>query len=107
MRDLESLIEMIRPVLEEKRALKAILFGSFARGTEDRTSDIDLIIIDDEDIPYLRRLDKYYDDLVTLLRGPVDLFVYREEEFESMKDGPFVGRALKEGRVIYECGEVS
>jgi uncharacterized protein len=89
------------PLLVAKGASRAVLFGSVARGTDDGRSDIDLIIVDDADLPYFARLDKYYDELVDMLDRPLDLFVYREAEFERMRERPFVRRALAEGKTIY------
>jgi predicted nucleotidyltransferase len=79
-----------------------VIFGSIARGTDDGRSDIDLLVVDNEDLRYFARLDKYYDELVDLLHRPVDLFVYREAEMEVLRDRPFVRRALAEGKVIFE-----
>lgn len=97
----ELKIRMV-PLLVAKGARRIILFGSVARGSDDARSDLDLIIVDDEDLPYLKRIDKYYDDLVELLHRPVDLFVYREAEFAAMRDQPFVRGALREGTVLHE-----
>ena len=36
------------------------------------------------------------------LEMPVDLFVYSPNEFEAMKKGFFVGRAVKEGITVCE-----
>ena len=50
-----------------------------------RQMDIDLIVIDDENIPYMKRLDKYFNELTDVLKAPLDLFVYNSREFEDMK----------------------
>lgn len=101
MMSVEDIRARVTPLLAAKGANRALLFGSLARGTDDRRSDVDLIVIDDADLPYFARLDKYYDELVDLLDRPLDLFVYREAEFERMRAGTFVGRALADGIVIY------
>jgi uncharacterized protein len=92
----------LKPVFLEKRAIKAILFGSRARGTDDARSDVDLIIVDDDERPYLERLDKYFKDITTRIDAALDLFVYTSAEAEAMKDKPFLSRALAEGVVLYE-----
>ena len=83
----------------------AILFGSYARGTADDRSDVDLIFVEDTDLPFLRRLDRYFDPLVDKLRTAVEVLIYTPEEFEDMKDRAFVRRALAEGVIVYESGE--
>ncbi|MBP7864447.1 MAG: nucleotidyltransferase domain-containing protein [Acidobacteria bacterium] len=70
--DLQQIGAQLRPVFESGKAREAIVFGSLARGTADRRSDLDLLVVDDEPLPYLRRLDKYYDAIVTLLHVPLD-----------------------------------
>jgi predicted nucleotidyltransferase len=100
--DIESIKSKLQPILESHHAKRAILFGSFARSTDDNRSDIDLIIVDEEKLPYMKRLDKYFKDISTALERPVDLFVYSPSEFEDMKEGFFVERAVSEGVTIYE-----
>ena len=97
--------DLILPVLEERDAMRAIVFGSVARGSHDERSDVDIIVIDEEDLPYLRRLDKYFDPLSRALGGPLDLFVYRPVEVGRMASLPFLRGALREGVVVYERGK--
>ena len=92
----------VYPLLNEKGAKKAILFGSCAQQKNDPRSDIDLLIIDNEELPYLKRLDKYYSELVDILQKPLDIFVYKESEYSSMKNSFFIKRIDKEGIVLYE-----
>ena len=96
---------LIAPILERKGARRAILFGSHARGTADRRSDIDLIIVDDEPLRYLDRLTKYFDELSAALPVAVDLFVYTTAELVDLASRHFVRRALAEGQVVYERRE--
>ena len=98
----DQISHAIAPILEKNGALKAILFGSIARGTHEKKSDIDLIIVDDTPVRYLERLDIYYDDLVNELRCSLDLFVYTSKELQNMRELPFLNRALQEGVVLYE-----
>jgi uncharacterized protein len=101
----EEIRRRVTPVLARRGARRAILFGSHARGTADRRSDVDLIIVDDEDLRYLDRLDKYFADLSRALEAPVDIFVYSESELARMRERPFVRDALSEGVLLYERGK--
>ncbi|MFW5971764.1 MAG: nucleotidyltransferase domain-containing protein, partial [Desulfovermiculus sp.] len=47
--------EKIRPVLQAGQAIVAVLFGSWARGTQTRHSDIDLLIVTDTQKRWLDR----------------------------------------------------
>lgn len=80
---------------------KAILIGSLAEGKVHKASDIDLIIIKKTDKKFLDRIDEIYKQLDS--KVALDVFVYTPQEFEQMKqDNPFIKRALKTGRIIYE-----
>lgn len=93
------------PILERRGAQRAILSGSHARGTADRRSDIDLMIVDDERLRYLDRLTKYFDGISAVVPYAVDLFVHTQAEIVDLATRHFVKRALGEGQVIYERGE--
>lgn len=84
---------------------KIILFGSFARGTETRHSDVDLIIVMDTEKRFFDRYDGIHGEVLRLLKPySVEFFIYTPDEFERMRSGgnPFIRRALKEGIVAYE-----
>ena len=103
MRDsLEAIREAAVRVAEANGATLAILFGSYARGTATARSDVDLIFVEDTDLPFLRRLDRYFDPLADMLRSPVETLVYTPDEFERMKERAFIKRAVEEGIVLYE-----
>jgi uncharacterized protein len=86
---------------------KIVLFGSWARGNAGPASDVDLIVV--EKAPFgpgrsrrreMARLSK----LLSGFRFPTDILVYSQGEFEYWSDSPnhVVGRAVREGRVLYE-----
>lgn len=89
----------------KNRAELAILFGSYARGTATRDSDVDLIFVEDTHDRFLTRLDRYFDPLSERLRTGLEVLVYTPAEFDRMKKRPFVRGALKEGIVIFESRE--
>lgn len=78
---------------------KIILFGSQARETADKYSDLDLIIIKKTDKNFIDRLSDF-----PLLPIHADVFVYTAEEFEIMKENenPFILSALENSKIIYE-----
>lgn len=83
---------------------QVILFGSWARGTATRRSDIDLFIIWETDQPPLERIGRV---LKILSDAPcaVEPIVYTSEELARRRDLPFMRRVLAEGRVLYERGK--
>jgi predicted nucleotidyltransferase len=84
---------------------QVILFGSYARGTADEGSDIDLLVIERE-IP--NKADEYMrlrDALGRLAPGVgVDLLLYREHEYaqRSQVPGHVLYRARNEGKVLHD-----
>ena len=77
---------------------KMYLFGSFARGTPHRWSDIDLIIVSNEfkKLKFRKRATKMYD--YWNIDYPVDFLCYTPEEFNKLKKQVTIVReAVKEG----------
>ena len=86
-----------------RQPARIILFGSYARGSADEASDLDLLVIeeflDDKADEYMRLRDA----LGTLPTG-VDLLLLSRNDFErrSQVKGTMPHRAHHEGRVLYD-----
>lgn len=103
---LETIREAAAEVARMNGASRAILFGSYARGTATARSDVDIIFVEETSLPFLKRLDRYFDPLADRLRAPVETIVYTPQEFDRMRGMPFVRQALEEGVILYESGKV-
>jgi predicted nucleotidyltransferase len=87
------------------------LFGSYAKGTASADSDIDLMVILDNDHvskTYQERLDKKL-DVHRLVREinykiALDILVYSKEEYKMVKDygNYFIDEIERTGKTIYE-----
>jgi uncharacterized protein len=98
--ELKAELERIGNRLKNDPSVRLVLlFGSLARGDARDHSDIDLIVVKETDKRFLDRLDEFYDDA----REAMDVLVYTPQEFEEMKQRPFVKMALLEGRILYEA----
>ncbi len=106
-REMQRLLaERLRPVFERYGVLRAILFGSFARGDNSRRSDIDLLLVQETDKGFLDRYAGILWDITASLPGcDVDLLIYTPAELDSLRDRPFVAKALQEGVVLFESAE--
>ena len=62
-------------------------------------TDGDLIVVKETEKRFLDRLDEFYYDA----SEPLDVLVYTPEEFESMKNRPFLRRAMEGGKVLYDA----
>ena len=99
---IECEIERLTRELVELGAERVILFGSRARGTAVRGSDVDLLVVmpcpGEESFP--GRLARVAERLAP--RTAVDLLVYTPEEFDRLRETRrFVRDAVLEGRVLH------
>jgi predicted nucleotidyltransferase len=98
----QLLDEVVRRVLALGSPHKIVVFGSTARGDARPDSDLDLLIIEDSDLPRFQRSPRYYHALAGVFPAK-DILVYTPEEVIEWSEVPnaFVTTALREGRVLY------
>lgn len=83
-----------------------VLFGSVARGTADRNSDMDLMVVMDTDEKRARRSS---DVQMALWRRKIvldaDIIVVTPEEYEENKENEysFIHEIVSTGKIIYEA----
>lgn len=98
----EKLKSILTPLFEKQGVLKAVVFGSFARKTDSRRSDLDLMIIVETSQRFFDRYESF-SEIFELVRGPaIDMLIYTPEELNNISHRPFIRSILKEGSVIYE-----
>jgi uncharacterized protein len=99
--------EMAQRIVREVDPQRILLFGSWARGEANEHSDVDLLIVEREPFGEQRsrrqeaaRIWRCLSDF----RVPTDILVYSVSEVEQRKDSRYhlIGRALREGKVLYE-----
>jgi hypothetical protein len=73
----ETIIKLIAEYFKTQPVLKAWLFGSFSRGEETDTSDIDILIVLDDSQHVGMKFFGMYEDLKDLLGRNVDLVTDR------------------------------
>ena len=104
-------VENIIASLKSSDPYKIILFGSCANGNPDTNSDIDLMVILDNNHvskTYEERLNKkiFVRNLVLDInrKVPLDILVYSKEELNIIKKhgNYFIDEIEKTGKVIYE-----
>jgi len=90
---------------------KIILFGSYAKGNQDENSDIDLMVILDNNHvskTHQERLNKkmFIRNLVLEINRkiPLDILVYSKEELNIVKKhgNYFIDEIERTGKIIYE-----
>ena len=79
---------------------KVYLFGSAARGDDDEYSDLDLAVIAQSSLTFVKRLRQSVD----LIDAPkTDVLIYTPEEFDEMLEkGNYFAQDIIAGKLIYE-----
>jgi predicted nucleotidyltransferase len=100
---LDEIRRCLAPVFRRHGVLKAIVFGSVARGEPSPRSDLDLILIQRTEKRFLDRYEGLETDLHEAFpHAVIEALIYTPEEMERMQERKFIARALQEGKVIYE-----
>jgi predicted nucleotidyltransferase len=95
-----STISLLRSALRTEPNVRfALLFGSFATGTETPNSDVDVLVVLEDSS--LQRLVGLRAKLTDVMGRPVDLVVLDEAEREPS----FLAHAVFEGRVLVDRDE--
>jgi len=99
---LADLARLAQGPLAEAGAELAVAFGSYARGTADAFSDLDLVVVMPTDLPRFER-HRALRRLLDALPVAVDLLVYTPAEYaQGMSRGLGVFDAIaREGLVIH------
>ena len=103
MIDSNKINEVVSRIVSGFNPERIILFGSFASGSYNNNSDLDLLIIQESDLPMHKR-GKYIRLSLIGSRIPIDILVYTSSEFNLGKDKKysFLYSALKNAKVVYE-----
>ncbi len=99
----ELLSDIVRHIVASGNPTSIVLFGSHARGMARPESDLDLLIIEESELPRYQRASKYRRALVGIYPSK-DIVVWTPEEVYEWRSVPsaFITTALAEGRVLYE-----
>ena len=98
----DLLQEVVYHILSVGTPHKIVLFGSRARGDAKSDSDLDLLVIEDSDLPRYKRSARYLRALTGLFPAK-DVVVWTPEEIEEWAAVPhaFITTALREGKTLY------
>lgn len=97
---LQTALDSLVKELASLGAMRVILFGSFARGDVDVSSDLDLLVIMPSD-----KTGRQWRDLIygTVERtGAADLIIFNEKELRKNLPSSFFLRRAVKGKVVYE-----
>jgi predicted nucleotidyltransferase len=102
LKDIETIKELLAPIFQKNEVIKAMVFGSTARASKTRKSDLDLMIIKETGKRFFDRYDEF-DEIFDLIKDrAIDILIYTPEELENISHRPFIKMIIKEGIPIYE-----
>jgi predicted nucleotidyltransferase len=94
---INDITQRLTPVFEQNGVVKAILFGSYAKGTATERSDVDIVV---ETEPHVRGLmfAGIYRDIADALEKEIDMVPFQDIIPNDVIDVEI----SKTGKVIYE-----
>ena len=101
-------IDLLKDVIvKTMQPEKIYLFGSYANGTANEHSDLDILIeVEHTDVPHLKRNIEVWTEMdkTRKLIFPKDIFVYTTDEVNEWKDvkNSFINMALAKSKSLYE-----
>ncbi len=98
-----EITQLIKEIAEGYKPEKIYLFGSYANGTPNNDSDIDLFIVKDTEKRKIHRPSEVREIIKDYL-APMDIIVYTPKELETaMTNFYSIGKiAVNTGKLMYE-----
>ncbi len=98
-----TITEMVRRIVKHLGPERVILFGSYATGTQNLDSDVDLLVV--VRVSDAKRQKEV--ELYRLLAGiglPKDIVIVTPDDIEEYRHvpGTIIQSALRQGKVLYE-----
>lgn len=99
----KTLKDVVNRILSVGSPLKIVLFGSHARGDAAIDSDLDVLIVEESDLPRHKRSARYRCALLGAFPSK-DIVVWTPDEISEWHDVPnaFITSILAEGKILYE-----
>ena len=99
----DLLAEVVQRITAVGTPLKIVLFGSQARQDARSDSDLDLLIVEESELPRYKRAPRYYRAMAGVFPAK-DITVWTVAEIQEWSAVPnaFITTILNEGKVLYE-----
>jgi predicted nucleotidyltransferase len=102
----QEIENLVRRIAERAQPERILVFGSYAKGTARATSDLDILVVRDTDLPMAQRAA----DLTPICAGylvPIDLHVYTPEEVReyAKEEHSFLHTVLQTGWTVYDVSQ--
>jgi predicted nucleotidyltransferase len=109
--NIDTVLNNLVALLKPSDPQKIVLFGSYAAGNQSENSDVDIMVVLDNDHvskTYTERLNKKISVRKLVLeinrKIPLDILVYSKKELNIIKEhgNDFIDEVERTGKVIYE-----
>jgi predicted nucleotidyltransferase len=101
--ELSKIAHLLAPFFTQTNTQRAIVFGSVAKGSQTKRSDLDLIIITDTEKRFFDRYATYERIHSLIPNRAVEMLIYTPDELNNISHRAFIRQILDEGKIIYEC----
>ena len=100
----EKVQAVVKRLIQIGRPKKIILFGSYVRGDATRDSDLDVLVVADDELESPRRESVRLRSSVSDINMPMDIMVVPYSRFEALREklGLIYREADRRGKVVYE-----
>ncbi len=94
----------VQKIVEAARPRRIILFGSYIRGTTNRNSDLDVLVIMDGDVENPRKESVRLRRALKGIMMPMDILVVSPTLVEELAESPGLvyREAFRNGKIVYE-----
>jgi predicted nucleotidyltransferase len=105
----EKVEAAVRRIAEVSRPEMIILFGSYVRGTQDRNSDLDVLVITADTVTDPRRESVRIRRALRDIPMAMDILVVPRSRWDQLKETPglIYREALQTGKVVYGSAEAA
>lgn len=95
--------KLTRIIIEIEQPNQIVLFGSYAYGEPKETSDLDILVVKDYNVPRHKRGHTLLQAL-SYVRFPLDILFYTPAEIAKWQDTSlaFITTAMSKGKILYE-----
>ena len=95
---------VVQRLIQIARPKKIILFGSYVRGDATRDSDLDVLVVTNDEVVSPRRESVRLRNSVSDINMPMDIVVVPYSRFEALREklGLIYREADRHGKVVYE-----
>src|SRR3990172_7265705 len=100
---IDELLQILRKHLDTKKIISAAIFGSVAKGEEKIDSDIDLLIVSNNQNHAISVVSAASEQVFTRFHGGLSQIIFTEKEFKDKQKGSLI-QSISDNHILI-CGK--